>query len=435
MLKAGLLTIVLLPDSARPELTFLGLLMSLSILELGRMTIETGCGAAGPAAKHRLRIAVTSIAVAIIVSIGISAWSHWDPANASTSAVQLPGMILGGLMDLSNGPVAGWLGWPLAPIADASTASSWNATAVGGITVAIFEIVGLIVVLLWLDQRTVKISLLHEQDRYAHLAAASSRSVRAGSRSHAFSERNNRLPPVPNGGGLGTLIARQALMLKGYWATVLVTLLIPAAMATFPLWTLPLDQPVLVHVVGSLLFYTLLLGPPALKIDFRRDPDRMMLLRLLPMSSMRVTIGQLALPVLACLSFQVLVLVVTMAARPVDPVSIVFAMLVLVPLTVFIFAMENAIFLNFPQRIGQEGIEVLIRTTLVFTFKSLLCVVGFALAIAWTFATRKLFGEAYQSLAYRTGGLLMLWSVAIGSLQLTASAFSRYDVSLDTPAD
>ena len=61
-----------------------------------------------------------------------------------------------------------------------------------------------------------------------------------------------------------------------------------------------------------------------------------------------------------------------------------FAMLVMaIPLNALVFALDNLIYLLYPYRIQQEGLEIFLRTMLTFTGKGLL----FALAMAATTAS------------------------------------------------
>lgn len=433
ILKATLLTFLLLPDSSRIELTFLGLLMALSILELTRMIVEIGCAGLSSSALIRLRVVVSSIAAAIAISIGVSVWMRWDP-DFGMPAIQLPNLMLGGLIDLSHSEIARAAGYPLSLLAEIAIASQWSVPVVAWIAVGLIQLSGLVAMVFWLERTLAEAQVRRQRAAYIPTDAKAITTAPLAEQTMTAFQCRQRLPRMAMLGGIGPLLARHTVTLRGYWLTVLATLLVPAAFSTFPIWVLPVEQPILIHVVGSLIFYTLLLGPPALKIDFRRDLDRIIVLRQLPLSPLRITIGQLALPIAACLAFQFVVLVAAAIARGLDPASVVLAVGVLIPATVFIFALENAIFLTFPQRIGQEGIEVLIRTTLVFTFKGLLFVAAIAVLLAWTMGIRQSVAVDYQTLVYRAGGLAILWSIATASLWLTSVALRRFDLSVDTPA-
>ena len=65
-------------------------------------------------------------------------------------------------------------------------------------------------------------------------------------------------------------------------------------------------------VFGGVVFYSFVLLPAALKLDFRRDFDHLALLKSLPMKPLTVVIGQLATPVALTWFFQIAIL--TLAA-------------------------------------------------------------------------------------------------------------------------
>ena len=66
------------------------------------------------------------------------------------------------------------------------------------------------------------------------------------------------------------------------------------------------------------------------------------------------------------------------------------AMLVMIPLNVLVFGLDNLIFLLYPYRVQQEGLEIFLRTMLTFTGKGLLFTVGLVAMSAWGFAAAAL---------------------------------------------
>ena len=66
------------------------------------------------------------------------------------------------------------------------------------------------------------------------------------------------------------------------------------------------------------------------------------------------------------------------------------AMLVMIPLNVLVFGLDNLIYLLYPYRVQQEGLEIFLRTMLTFTGKGLLFAVGLAAMSAWGFAAAAL---------------------------------------------
>ena len=57
--------------------------------------------------------------------------------------------------------------------------------------------------------------------------------------------------------------------------------------------------------------------------------------------------------------------------------------LALIPLNVLVFGLDNLIFLLYPYRMQQEGLEIFLRTMLTFTAKGLLFAVGLGVLSAW----------------------------------------------------
>jgi len=106
------------------------------------------------------------------------------------------------------------------------------------------------------------------------------------------------------------------------------------------------------------------------------------------------------------------------------------AMLVMVPTNVLVFGLDNLIFLFYPYRIQQEGLEIFLRTILTFTAKGLLFTAAMAGVSVWgvtaAAASHAIFGWtgfAINSHAVFAGGLiagLSLFATSIlGGLSLT----------------
>jgi hypothetical protein len=74
-----------------------------------------------------------------------------------------------------------------------------------------------------------------------------------------------------------------------------------------------------------------------------------------------------------------------MAQRSLPPHLVLVTLFVLIPLNVFVFGLDNLIYLLYPYRIQQEGVEIFLRTMLTFTGKGLLFTVGLCAMSAWGF--------------------------------------------------
>ena len=88
--------------------------------------------------------------------------------------------------------------------------------------------------------------------------------------------------------------------------------------------------------------------------------------------------------------FQAAVLAFAVAARSLPLHYLPVTLLVMIPLNLLVFAVDNLIFLLYPHRMQQEGLEVFFRTMLTFTAKGLLFAAGMALVATWGLAAATL---------------------------------------------
>lgn len=220
---------------------------------------------------------------------------------------------------------------------------------------------------------------------------------------------------------------------------LLAAMMPPALLALLPL-LLPLNPAgTFLRVAGSLVFYSFFLLPAVLKFDFRRDYDRLFTFKMLPVSPSTTVCGQLATPVLLISLFQLGVLAVTVIVRPV-PTGYVFAAIVLLPLiNILIFSVENLIFLLSPYRLNQEGIDVFLRTILIFTAKGIFFAFALVICFVWLQVARdvsRLMGDRLGVFAdYAALFIFGIW-VVVGIAtfivtKLLVGAYRRYDPSLD----
>jgi hypothetical protein len=245
-------------------------------------------------------------------------------------------------------------------------------------------------------------------------------------------------PRIRRRGGVGPLFWRQWTSARRRWGQVLVLCILPAGLSLTPLLSPVEGAAALAQVAGMLCFYTFLLFSASIKFDFRRDFERLVLLKTLPSRPAAVVLGQLATPVLLASGMQLAVLGVAAALRPGGaPASqVLIVMPFLVVWNVLIFASENLIFLLSPHRENQNGVEMFLRTILVFTAKVLVLSAGLFALIVWTRAAGMACGLLNESgvamsqrAAYGAGlwlGLVLAAGVAVHLLQRT---FARLDVA------
>ncbi len=243
-----------------------------------------------------------------------------------------------------------------------------------------------------------------------------------------------RLPRV----WLGPVAWRQICGARLHLSGVLLALVAPAILSLIPFLMIS-QRPTVAfgNFVASLAFYTFLLLPPALKFDFRRDYDRLLALKMLPVSPWRVTFGQIAAPVLIATVFQWAMILIAYITRPIEPGFVLAALALFVPANLVVFGLDNLLFLLFPHRLQQEGIDVFLRTTLMFTAKGIVFAFALAGVLLWSVASRSL-SDSLAGLGLAWIGPLTvfgcgLWVLttlaALGAISLASRAFRHFDPS------
>lgn len=245
-------------------------------------------------------------------------------------------------------------------------------------------------------------------------------------------DRRSRFVEIPRWRGVGPIAWRQFLGARQYAQGVLLALAPPVVLALSPL-LLPLDATAtFANVVGGAAFYSLVLLPSAMKFDFRMDFERIAVLKSLPLSPRVVVVGQIAVPVAITVLYQLLVIAVACAVRPVPGGLVLTALLCLVPMTIVIYALENTLFLLSPHRLKQDGLEVLFKGLLTFTAKGLAFGVAIAVVLLGVEAASCI-AESLTSAGLPTTLPVVLavlltticCLVAFGSLRLLGHTFSR----------
>ena len=255
----------------------------------------------------------------------------------------------------------------------------------------------------------------------------------------AETKPNNRKIRVPARlGGAGSLLWRQLLGVKNYRGTVAFSLTVPVLLSCLPLLANHNPGMMLLNLIAGMVFYSFLLLPSALILDYRRDINRMAVLKSLPISSLAMTIGQLAVPVLMCCLFQAVVLSIGAASGKVVLWQAVLAGVLLVPVNVLIFAAENYIFILAPYQRNKEGFDVFLRTILTFTAKGLCFGLGLGLALLWVTIIVKAHNYfGLNNLVSTSVFVLGLWGFTLSLAWFLVAAitkrFERFDPSQDTP--
>jgi hypothetical protein len=420
ILKAGLVALLLLPDLHCVPLGLAGVLLAMLMLELLRIAIEIATWGMGRAAFWVYRVAVVAGFVAggfatgavILREYAFDVHTGFDEGHRQR------------LLDVVvrlNDTVFQDIALPFQPFVDLILADNLTALNVGLAVALVGAVTGLASAVIGLYGVTSRRVALREKRIYATNRA--DRQFVTGSMQN---ERPGRLGNetllglwrIPRFGGAGALAWRQLKGASRHWSSLLVAMIAPAIFASSPLFIVADPFTGFLATAGTLAFYTFLLLPTALRFDFRRDLDRLATLKVLPIAPAAVAIGQMLAPVLVATVFQGAVLAFAIVVQSLPPHHFLMAMLVMVPINVLVFALDNLIYLLYPYRVQQEGLEVFLRTMLTFTGKGLLFAAGLAAMSAWGFAAAAL----TSGISPRTGSANMTYIVFIAGM-LAGSIF------------
>jgi hypothetical protein len=391
LLKAGLFSLLLLPDLRCVPLGLSGVLLVMLMLELLRMAIEIATWGMGRAAYWIYRVAV----VVGLVAGGFAAGAAILREYGFEGRIDFNQGHRQRLLDIAvqlNDSVFRYVALPFRPFVELIQANNLTASQVKLAAGLLCTVTGLAAAVIGLYAATSRRVAIREKRRYTlkradrELSAVNTQNERTG----ASDEFLLRLPRIPRWGGAGALAWRQLKGAGRHRSSLLVAMIAPAIFASSPIFIIGQPFTAFLATAGTLAFYTFLLLPTALRFDFRRDLDRLATLKVLPITPSAAVVGQTLAPVLIATVFQSAVLTFACAMLSLPPHHFLMAMLVMMPLNVLVFGLDNLIYLLYPYRVQQEGLEIFLRTMLTFTGKGLLFTIGLAAMTAWGFAAAAL---------------------------------------------
>lgn len=234
------------------------------------------------------------------------------------------------------------------------------------------------------------------------------------------------------------IATRQWHCLVRYRFNVLLSFAIPMVVSLSPLLTSGPDfaqqsTKQWIFVVGGIALSTLLLAPPALQIDFRRDLKRMWLLKSFPMSSLNCCLGMLAVPVFVTSLFQwtTLAAAYIIAAPPIG--QVIWLTATLPSLALMTFATENALFLAFPHHIHDQGIAMVIRAKVTFLWKGLILAMFPVLLYIGTLGCMAVFPPSVSVVVIPVGSVIGFWTLAGLALLACVRCWTRFNPVDDMP--
>jgi hypothetical protein len=375
-----------------------------------------------PPAPRRAALALVALLLVGPAALAASAESAGGPGAMALAA--------------AGSPPLHWLGWAARPslelllAQDLGPALAWGAAAVAVVGVLALGIARLDVA-------------------YAEAAFARSRAfertrarMRSGGGSLAGgpSSARVRLPRFPRLGGAGPLAWRQCLELarnlRGVFSMVLVMAVTLAAVLAPVLGNPDPERNAVVARIGLAIAVLMsIVLTQNFAFDFRRDVDRMAVLKALPIPALAVAAGQLVAAALFTTLLQLSGFAVVAVATDAFPTRWVVALALPLPaLSWAAVCVDNAIFLLWPYRSVPEDpgdMGFIGRNMAIMAMK--LALVGGLLAAT---------ALAAGFVARAGGGALVAGAAAAGLLgaacapltRLVAWCFERFDVSRDVPA-
>jgi hypothetical protein len=415
--KAGLFTLLLLPDLRCVPLGFVGVFLAMMLLEMVRMSVDIATWGMGRAAYLGYR----AVVVAGLVAAGFAVGSAIVREDALGGRINVGDGLLVHILDILvklDASAFGTVTAPLQPFIDLILADKTTGANLGLAAAALAIVAGLAAAVMRQYAATCRRVASREKRDYRPPHGAAQEAFAGYSHDEpdctTGAESSLRLRPIPRWGGAGALAWRQLVGARRLWSSLLTAMIAPAVLACAPCFVIEDSNIAFMATAGTLAFYTFLLLPTALRFDFRRDLDRLATLKGLPITPAAAAIGQTLAPVLIATVFQGGVLTFAVIARSLPLHYLAMTMLVMLPLNALVFGLDNLIFLLYPYRVHQEGLEILLRTMLTFTGKGLLFAVGVGAMSTWGFAAAFLAhgmshwtGASIDAYVVFTGGMIV----------------------------
>ena len=431
-IKSLVFATVMTPDLRLALYGFIGIFLGLIFIDLSRLLMEIVAHGLAPKELRYCRAFVFGAATIVGGSAFVATVLSLDQATQSQSVATFGILthLISELVDLTDSWFGAVLLAPFRLVTNLILAESYTLTLLGDLLVAFTTVATMAVAVPWLDQFLGRRRHQIEINRFAQAKQK---------------EESERSQPVQLAArvpgrlcGIAPLAWRQAFGTLTQFRPLCVSLLIPMVLSCLPIMTDVKGMELTFQVVGSLAFYSALLMPASMRFDFRRDIDRLGVLKALPISSHYLCAGQLAVPVVILTSFQIATLTLVQFIAPFNLFLMIAAIIAFIPFNIFLFSFENLLFLWYPYRIHSEGIQVLLRTILAFTAKSISLLVVLLATAAWLFVSRVSVQwfiddpDCKVSRIVFAGGMFLFSSaMAGGAFLLLSRAFNKFDPSTD----
>ena len=431
--KSLCFAVVMLPDLHNIVAGYGGMFLGLTLIDLIRILLERIAWTASQTSKRCWMIVRSAM---LVPAIGLllfaffqMAWSpKFEVAIQSPNPMAIPQLFLGVLGDFLAAPPMNWLMAPWLAVADTILATNHDFWFYARTILLYFAAFSLSATVYYADRKGDAWLFQNElRKKFDPTKTKGDTNTNTDKKS---------LAPIGLGGAKA-IFWHHALGAIHYRASLAMSLLIPTLLSCMPMLSGDTSMATSLSILGSIVFYSFLLLPAALMLDFRRDVKRLAMWKATPVKPVTLTIGQLAVPVSLMSLFQLCVLLIAVFLGG-HPAMMLLAWPLLLPLNIMIIGMENAIFLAHPYRRNQEGFEVFLRTILTFTGKGVLFALGLVIvlvgATAAVSAGKALGSPMLGAMLFGVGMLLTLTFLAWLCVRICSRLFERLDISTDIPA-
>jgi hypothetical protein len=401
---------------------FIGVLLSLIFLQLLSMSVVFVGQTIGERAYTRGRKLV-ALVIAMGALVAIIPLVQQDGArSASDVAMHLrqtqAGRIILAPFDVFGRVVGAQALWPELAL--------WTGAAV-------LVILGMLALVFWLDTHYLETAAATSQRLYDQVR----RVRRAGGIAlRATGSSTRRVPMFPRLGGAGPIAWRQLTAALRQSRAVIVLMVMLGAVGGPIMYfaTRGEDGTGSMHALVGVIAWMTFLFANALRFDFRGDVDLIDTLKALPVGAPAIAAAQHVAPTIVLTVWQAR-LIVGHAVHTRQPPEIVIAAIAMaLPFNLFLFAIENLIFLLFPARLtglGPGDFQSVGRQVVVLFVKVILLLIGGGFAIGLGMLGSVATHGSKLIFALTSATILLIETAAL--LPLLVSAFRRFDPSTDVP--
>ncbi|MCM2371732.1 hypothetical protein [Aporhodopirellula aestuarii] len=449
--KSMLLCVVLWRDVPNLFSLWCGVFLALFALEWMRRIVSHVIDATTAREKKILKLASVIVVVALVAALGMQTINEThvdgDPAMYMSTAIAEVALFAGS-------DTVQWFALPLQPASHLAVSQPmWPMTILVPVTwmpvhclllilMSIITIALMATALIHLDQWSINRRHANEQAQLQTwqtqaLVAADGRSVSRRLVSSAGDRESYRpLFSWP----VWAIVSRQLYCIRRYRMNVLISFAIPMAVSLSPLLTPSAGlagqiTKQWIFVIGGIALSSLLLAPPALQIDFRRDLKRMGLLRSFPLTATEMCAGMLSVPVAITILFQWITLAVASVIADVPMMQVIWLAIAFPSLSLLTFAVENALFLAYPHQIHDQGIWMVIRAKITFLWKGLVLLIVPVALFLWGTVCHAVLPAAVVVPVGFLGSLFGCWMVAFTAFLVLVGSWKRFDPAIDIPPD